>query len=412
MEESLIQYRSASWSCLGENSHPYEVGSVRVCRVALGQSEVSFLQRELDRAKADEEEAILFLASIVPEESRKKIQNEIENDTRFAAKHHFSLGLTVRNTLRTGGFQYTPNTLDTIWPSWLKKAVNLPKDTIILTDSIKARIKKYEDQQRLENPPICPELEAGQVSKIIRQLEVHYRIKMPEIRIDYSDHIKSSFVFDPPSYNLNELEYVREEIERDLRLRGLEEDKLKRIDWSRYSIFLLRKQPKQYAGLYGSAWHELAHVAASIIGIKDRVLGESFAIANEFRGLLQASKEGLFPQDEVTDVIEHLAECTKYERVNTEFFSKLSRMGIRGIPDDYKTPYHYSALDAIREHNPDLRFRNRSPDELITELDGTIEHVLETWRKRKLKSKLPLIVVPSVVIGGFIIFIIIVSLFP
>jgi hypothetical protein len=86
-------------------------------------------------------------------------------------------------------------------------------------------------------------------------------------------------------------------------------------------------------------------------------------------------------------------------------------MGIRGIPDTYKTPYHLSALDAIREYNPDLRFRNRSPDELIPELDSTIEHALKIWRKRTLKSRLPLIIVPSVVIGGFIIFIIIVSLF-
>jgi hypothetical protein len=372
-------------------------------------SSKAYFDDAFKRANADQEQAVRFLSQIIPSEDKTQIRHQIENDPNFAGREHLSFGMNVRNALRAGGFFYDPHVMDSIWFSWLKEAVCLPENKKAITDSVRTRIKKYEKQQLLENPPPCPRISEERIAEIKRQLEDRYEIRMPEISVEYSENVRGSLAINPPPYDLDELDHVKAERNRDLRLRGLTEEEVSRIVSYRHTIFLLQKQPFQSLGLYGSAWHELAHVAATVIGIKDRVLNESFAIANEFRGLLQAVVKGVFALDEVRDLTEYLVKCARLEQVDTGLFASLSRMGLRGIPEDFRTPYHSQALEFIQRYNPKLEFRSRSPEDLITEWDNTIEYILTTWRKRKLKSQLPLIVVPSVVIGGFVAFIIIVS---
>lgn len=108
----------------------------------------SLFQKDIDRASADKEEAIVFLASIISMRNKKRIQAEIKNDKDFEVKHHSFLGMKVRNALRAGDFSYLPETLDFVWFSRLKKAVNLPEDKIILTNTIKERIRKYRARKR------------------------------------------------------------------------------------------------------------------------------------------------------------------------------------------------------------------------------------------------------------------------
>ena len=75
---------------------------------------------------------------------KNRIRLEIKNDPKFVDKHHLlGLGTRVRNALRMGGFFYNPHTMDGIWFGWLKEAVCLPEDKIILTDSMKERIERY-----------------------------------------------------------------------------------------------------------------------------------------------------------------------------------------------------------------------------------------------------------------------------
>jgi hypothetical protein len=359
------------------------------------------------RAESEREEAAVFISRIIPEEDKDRIRHEIEIDANFAGREHHFFGMKVRNALRAGGFFYDPHVMDCIWFSWLKEAVCLPKDKIVITDSLRRRIRKYEEQQCLENPPICPEIEEEQTLSIIKQLEDRYRIRMPEVKIQQSVNVKNSLLISPPPYDLDELIHVKQERNRQLSWQKLTQNELNSIDSSKFTIFLARKHPLQGIGLYASAWHELAHVTARVIGIKDRVLNESFAYANEIRGLLQAAMKGEFSQEQAVDAVEFLVKCAKNESLDTGIFSALNRMGLKGIPDDMKTPYHYLALEAIKRHNPDLRFRNRNLNELVAESDRTIDHILATWRRTKLTDRLPAIILSCFVIALFLILIIV-----
>jgi hypothetical protein len=233
---------------------------------------------------------------------------------------------------------------------------------------------------------------------------------MPKININYSEGIRSSLAIFPPPYNLDELYYVKAEREMNLRQRGLSVEEVSKIDSSEYTVFLSQRQSFQSAGLYGSVWHELAHVAARVMGIEDKVMNEAFAMATQFRGLYQAVLKGNFTKDEVTELIEHSMKCAKNEFLDTSLFSTLSRMGLSGIPEDFKIPYHKQALELIREYKPNLEFRSNNPENLIHELDDVIKSIVKTWRKRKLNSQLPLIIVSTVVVGAFIAYIVIISL--
>jgi hypothetical protein len=100
-------------------------------------------------AEADRKDAVLFLSRIISEENKARIRREMENDAHFAAKQHHFFGSQVRGALRAGGFFYDPIVMDDIWFSWVKEAVYLPKDKIVITYSINERIQRYEDLQNL-----------------------------------------------------------------------------------------------------------------------------------------------------------------------------------------------------------------------------------------------------------------------
>jgi hypothetical protein len=166
---------------------------------------------------------------------------------------------------------------------------------------------------------------------------------------------------------------------------------LPQINSRRFTVVLQTRRPTGSVGLYHSAWHELAHVAAGSLGVRDPVLNESFAIANQFKGLLLAAEEGIFPHEQVYDDIEHYLECCKYEVGDAGLFSKLEEFGIRGIPEWKKRPHHYLALGALKKHNPELKYRNRAAEVLIAELDNTIQDILRESRSRKRRTDRPLI---------------------
>ena len=348
------------------------------------------MKKDTERADADCKEATVFLAAITPKKDRERIRLMIESDPEFRAREHWSLGMKTRNALRNSGFFYNPHLMDYIWFSWLEKAVNLPESEIVLTDAIKERIKGYEAQEHLANPPVCPQLEEGQTGKIKRQLEELYGIRLPVVDILHSDHVVSSFTV-PPDRDVYKLGIVKEDRESQLRRRGLEERELPQIDSHKFTVVLQTKQSTGSVGLYHSAWHELAHVAAGNLGIRDPVWNESFAIANQFKGLLLAAEEGIFPHEQVYDDIEYYLKCCKYEVVDAGLFSKLEEFGIRGIPEEKKRPHHYLALGALKKHNPELKYRNRATEVLVAELDKTIQDILSESRSRKHRTNRPLI---------------------
>ncbi|MCW4052762.1 MAG: hypothetical protein NWE78_06115, partial [Candidatus Bathyarchaeota archaeon] len=117
----------------------------------------------MDQVRAEEEEAIIFLAKIVPKKGKKWIRREIESISRsdFMFRYELFLGLKTRNALRAGGFVYLPEPMEFWWAVWLEQAVNLPKDRIILTDFTKERIKQYRATVR--RPPLRPKLDPMEI---------------------------------------------------------------------------------------------------------------------------------------------------------------------------------------------------------------------------------------------------------
>lgn len=150
-------------------------------------------REDFERVAGDKEDAIMFLASIIPRRNRVRIRAEIKNDKDFEVKQHFFLGMSVRNALRAGDFFYLPETLDFIWFSMLEEAVNLPKDKIILTDSIRERIRKYRARKR--RAPLCPPLKLEEIGNAKRQLERKHNIKLPEVDVRYCDNIAHALCF-------------------------------------------------------------------------------------------------------------------------------------------------------------------------------------------------------------------------
>ena len=107
----------------------------------------------------NEEDGVMFLAVLTSEEDKQRFRKEMGEypDFKWVSRpYHLMLGLSVRNTLRMGGFRYDHITMDAIWAPWLQKAVFLPdeeldpgKVAVYLTE-YKANIEKYRSQRILD----------------------------------------------------------------------------------------------------------------------------------------------------------------------------------------------------------------------------------------------------------------------
>lgn len=319
-------------------------------------------------------------------------------------------GMFWRNALRAGGFRNVRQ----YWSVWLREALSLPVDKIAITDAMKSRIDHYKEWFSVEYPPVVQEIETEHVEQIEKRLEERYGIELPDLQVFCSDKVKNSFFVPAPSFNLDEFQYTKKERNERLAFHGASREEIERIDSARHAVFLARKQPYGYVGLYGSACHELAHVAAHALGARpkskdDSVLLECFAMANEYQFLLQATKDGLFSEEEATHVIARSLESAKNQQYEPVFFI-LSRMNLQGTPDYYKTPYYQLAAEMIQKHNPSLLVRNRNLNDLMAEFDRTIEEILEIWRRQRLMSRLRIIVPSFLTVGGFALFLVILFL--
>ena len=199
----------------------------------------SIFEKDMDRVRADEEQAVIFLARIIPKKAKVQIKNEIEVNPRLEGVKFISLGLQTRNALRAGGFFYLFETMELIWDSWLRKAVYLPENKIILTDSIKERIKKYRASVR--RPPLRPKLDPSEVASIKERLEKRHNVKLPEVEVRYSDNIEGAFLTRAAKLSRYVSKEGREKHEADwkfrLELKGLKDDELKEVDLYEFTIF-------------------------------------------------------------------------------------------------------------------------------------------------------------------------------
>jgi hypothetical protein len=330
----------------------------------LEQSDDSPFKKDFERVAVDKKEAIIFLASIIPKRNKRHIRTEIEHDRDFDCKHHFSLGMKVRNVLRAGGFFYLPQTMDVIWFSLLKEAVNLSEDRMVLTDSIRKRIKKF--RASIRRPRLRPPLDPREIVNIKEQLERRHNIKLPETDVKYSDNIKHAFCLDRADYpgkdSSNSESRLDGLTETRLRSEGLKDIELQGIDQSKLTIFLPKRQVYYPAGLYDDVWHELSHATAHKLKLKDKDFEESFAVTYSIIGLLLEAKNGKFTFKKACDQIESVVKSVQH----------------------YFRPWWtlpFPSLKWIEKYNPDLEFRDRDPDELLAELEKAIQDIVETDRE-------------------------------
>lgn len=322
----------------------------------------SFLQRDADR---DREEEIVFLASIIPKKNKKWIRAEIEASKDFEARH-FLLGMNIRNALRSGGFSHFHQTLEAIWFSRLKGAVNLPEENIVLTDSLRERIRKYRSARAHERRPrLRLPLDPKEVENAKEQLERRYSIRLPEIEVRYSDSIDHALCLSADPYartSSKAINKISDETIVRLMARGLKEDELEAIDPRRFTIFLPKRYHRYPAGLYESLWHELGHAVAHVLKVADKDNEESLAVTYSLIGLLLETKDGKLALKKAFDQIEVTV-----------------RMAAHAFRPWFTEPI--PSLRWVEKYNPGLEFTNRDPDELLSELEKTIQDLVSNDRE-------------------------------
>ena len=229
---------------------------------------------------------------------------------------------------------------------------------------------------------VSPQLEAHEIQSIIRQLEEYHTTKLPEVDVKFSEHAEHSFCIHPTLYDPDGLPYVKKSRISQFESYSLQEDEIQNIDRHKYTIFVATRPDRPRSRVYTDTWHELGHVAAFKLGINDGELNESLATAHEFRGALLAAKEGYFTRDEMDQAIEVHVKGSAAEWHNTHLGIALKRMGLK-VAKDLRTAIHHSALTHIKKHNPDLKVRGRDLDQLLSEMDNSLKHIIWTWRKQK-----------------------------
>jgi len=232
----------------------------------------------------------------------------------------------------------------------------------------------------------------GEIESIRETIEKRHGIKLPDVDVKYSDNIDKryhGFTVCPEKlpewYSEEKIKQAVGKRDYELKKRGLKEYEIEQIDKSKYTIFL----PKSInpVSLYGAKWEELGHVAAYVLDIEDETKNESIALAYRFKGLLQAAKEGLFKREEVTNEIESNIKSAQYEKMMVSVYTQMEKMGLK-VPNDMKKSHYYSSLFAIQKYNSELKFRDRDLDELIVELDKSIDYTLKKSKKLGLKEKI------------------------
>jgi len=218
-------------------------------------------------------------------------------------------------------------------------------------------------------------LSVGEITSIRKELEKRHKIDLSDVQVRYSDNISKAFnIYHSPEMRPE----IKEKKSRyELMKKGLQDYELEDLDLSKPVIFIPRAYENYPARLYGAINEEFGHQTAYRLDVKNKTFNEAFAIAYRLRGILLGYKIGKFTLDEAIDQIEHDIKEAEYD---SRFLSSFEKAGLK-IPSNIK---HYeNALFAIRKYNPDLEFRNRDPDELIEELEGSIKYILSFSEKIK-----------------------------
>jgi len=209
-------------------------------------------------------------------------------------------------------------------------------------------------------------------------MQKRHQIALPEFDVKYSATLRNAFLLSPlPSWVITE-KTTREVIENtdsQLRLHGLKDAEIEQIDRLRYTIFFPAILPIDTLFSTASRWEEMGHLLAYALGIDDRVKNESVAVIYRFIGLILAAKQGLVEKEKVLSHLELCRQSTDHERAQAFMFQKLGQMGLK-VRQELKEPHYYKSFSAIRRYNPKMTYRGRDLDEILRELDRSLNYAL------------------------------------
>jgi len=109
------------------------------------------MELERNRAMADQENAVAYLAGILSKKTKKMIASELERGAGFFAEQHMWFGRSIRNELRRAGFAYDDLLMDGIWYPWLRMAIHLPKNHVVVSSEIRRKIWNYRIKNYLRS---------------------------------------------------------------------------------------------------------------------------------------------------------------------------------------------------------------------------------------------------------------------
>jgi len=232
---------------------------------------------------------------------------------------------------------------------------------------------------------VLPHKGDSEIEKIKSRIETYHQRKLPEIDVVYSDNVYKGHVVHPLE-DKEEYDRIKEGIILET---GLSESETKQLDTKKYTIILPTKEGvrreillmyramvkfentdqiedvKRLASfykyfdvaIYGTKWHEMGHILCDVYEVKNYQIKEGISIAYEFKGLVLGAKEGRIPVNKAIDTIEETARQCQIS-----------------CPDEIKL---------LRKYNPSLDFCNKDLEELILELDRTIDYGLSLSKKKE-----------------------------
>lgn len=224
-----------------------------------------------------------------------------------------------------------------------------------------------------------------EVECIRKEIERWHQIQVPEPQLICSDKIGNAFLCVPrqfPDQVPKELQSKQSEMTRkELIGRGLEEDELADLELTKPIIVLSSTYQHRPARFYGTLYEELGHEAAYVLGIVESSANEGFALAWRFKGLLESAKREKLS---LIDAVNRIESDVRRLEHDVQFFSKLEGMGLK-MPKTLPSKHYNRALSVVREYNPQLRFRDRDPDEIISELNSSIKYILKPSERMRKK---------------------------
>lgn len=207
-----------------------------------------------------------------------------------------------------------------------------------------------------------------EIDTIRRKLEGQYKREFPYVEVRFSKNIYGAKSIHPQKLPSRMSQEKKEEIYRRwddaLRSGGLKDYEIPGLDRSKITVFMPPYYGKKPTIFYAALYEALGHDFAYAHNVENKVSNEGIAQAYRFKGLLEMAKEGKFPLEKAIDQIED------------------------DIKNETKGPFsglmHYrEALEIVRLYNPSLKFRDRNPDEVITELDKSINYILSPSERLK-----------------------------